>query len=893
FVIVSIFSVHQFIQIQTQQLYQALEQQAVFNSKYINERLNAHVEKIQLISQKSELQDEDIYAALAHLNQLLIDIKAGETEIVTFGLMDLEGMLWEAADPEIITYQGYTDWYQAVLRGVPIAFSEVGHSVALGIMRKVVVAPVYKDGQLYRVLHARVGLEKLSGLMPELKFGEKGRAFILDEHGIMVAHPSPDLLLVDGTKESEKVPAAVAVALKQAVAEKTGRIYYTFRGVDSILAYHPIPLTNWIMFTVAGGHEFYAPINNLITTLAAIISGAVFLLLFLGWYIAGKITRPLEGLSVAAGQMSQGDLSNAITVTARDETGQLARVFEQMRLSLKELIERYQLAVEGASDAIWDWDIANNYFYFPRTKQMLGYEDHELDNTIEAYNRIIHPEDLWSVEKQRALFLAGKNKSYTLQYRVKSKSGHYIWILSRGNVVRDATGKPLRAAGSHTDITAAKEAEIKLDQLAYFDQLTNLPNRFNLMRALNNLINNAQENKDYFTVLLLDLDGFKVINDTLGHPVGDLLLQKVSELILQAVSNTVNNSDSAVARFGGDEFVILLPNRKGEAALGVAKAILSALTAAISIDQYSLNISGSVGVAFYPEHGSDADTLIKNVDMAMYKAKEDGKNRYRLFSPEISAVANKKMEIQSNLVRALKNREFILHYQPIIDAVNEKPVAVEALIRWNHPQKGLIPPYDFIPIVEESGQIINITEWVINTACHDSKQWRAQGFKPITVHINLSPKQIAQDNLIDIISNALEENKLCATQFSIEITESTAVENWEQTLKTLAELKSIGVKIALDDFGVGYSSLQHLKQLPVDTLKIDRFFMFNCTADQRDQAIVKAAINIAQSLNIVAVAEGVETAEQLILLKEMGCMHVQGYYFSKPVPLPELLALLN
>ena len=251
------------------------------------------------------------------------------------------------------------------------------------------------------------------------------------------------------------------------------------------------------------------------------------------------------------------------------------------------------------------------------------------------------------------------------------------------------------------------------------------------------------------------------------------------------------------------------------------------------------------------------------------------------------------MEIQSNLVRALKNREFILHYQPIIDAVNEKPVAVEALIRWNHPQKGLIPPYDFIPIAEESGQIINITEWVINTACHDSKQWRAQGFKPITVHINLSAKQFAQDNLTDIISNALEENKLCATQFSIEITESTAVENWEQMLKTLAELKSIGVKIVLDDFGVGYSSLQYLKQLPVDTLKIDRFFIFNCTADQRDQAIVKAAINIAQSLNIVAVAEGVETAEQLILLKEMGCMHVQGYYFSKPVPLPELLALLN
>ncbi|MCD5406374.1 MAG: EAL domain-containing protein [Desulfotomaculum sp.] len=891
---VSIFSLHQFQQIQTQQLHQALEQQAVSNSKFINERLKNSVKVIKGIARSPELENEDIYVALAYLDQLLVAKQGVGTGIISGGLINLEGMMREAADPAKITSREMYEWFKAIKGGAPLAFTPVGFSKAFpDIMRQAVIVPVHKDGQLYRVLFIWVGLNELSELMPALKFGEKGRAFILDEHGIMVAHPSPDLLLVDATKESEKTPAVVAAALKQAVAEKTGQTTYTFRGVDSILAYHPVPLTNWLMFTVAERNEFFAVTNNLIATLATLIAGVALLLLVLGWYIAGKITRPLENLSIVANQMAQGDLNREIVVASKDETGQLARVFEQMRLNLKELIERYQLAVEGANDAIWDWDIVNNRFYFPRTKQMLGYENHELDDTTAAFRYLIHPDDLGQVQKYVKNHFTGKNKSFTSQFRAKTKSGDYIWLLSRGNVIRDATGKTIRVAGSHTDITVAKEAEIKLDRLAHFDQLTNLPNRFSLMQTLNNLVNNTQENKAGFTVLLLDLDGFKTVNDTLGHPVGDLLLQEVSKLILQAVSNAVNNDDNTVARFGGDEFVILLPGKKGATALSVTEAVLASLTATISVDKYNVNISASVGVAFYPDHGSDTDTLIQNVDMAMYKAKEDGKGKYRLFSPEISTAITERTKIQNDLEQALNNNEFVLYYQPVINAISEKIIAVEALIRWNHPQKGLILPNDFIPVAEESGQIINLTEWVINTACYDSKQWRAQGFEDIAVYVNLSAKQFIQTNLVDIIGYALEKNKLCATQFSIEITESTAIENWEQTLKTLAELTSLGVKIALDDFGTAYSSLQYLKQLPVGTLKIDRLFITNVVNDQRDQAIVKAVVDMTQSLNIMVVAEGVETVEQLMLLKEMNCMQIQGYYFSRPVALPELLILFK
>lgn len=580
-------------------------------------------------------------------------------------------------------------------------------------------------------------------------------------------------------------------------------------------------------------------------------------------------------------------------VATEEEIRSQYRELEEKDQALTVLTERYQLAIEGANDAIWDCDVLNNQLYFPRTKKMLGYEDYELEDTLAAFYQLIHPEDYLVVQQDHARYMTGKTKSFAMKYRVKTKSGNYIWILSKGSIVRNETGEIVRVAGSHTDITVAKEHELELDYLAHFDSLTKLPNRFHLMQILNETINKTRENQSSFAVLLLDLDGFKTINDTLGHAVGDLLLKEVSKLILQAVSKEPQNT---VARFGGDEFVILLPEIKAgqvEVAAKVAATVLSSLTATINVDKYALNVSASLGIALYPDHGSDAGTLISNADAAMYQAKEAGRGSCRLFSPEISMVITEKLEIQNDLVQALKNNEFVLHYQPIINLANEKITAVEALIRWQHPQKGLIPPNDFIPIAEETGQIINITEWIINKACQDQKQWQDQGFESIALHVNLSAKQFAQNDLIKIIRSAIEKNKLCVNWFNIEITESVAIKNWEQTLIMLVKLRSLGIKVALDDFGTAYSSLQYLKQLPVDILKIDKLFIDDLTENKRDRAIVATIMNLGRNLDLAVVAEGVETLEQVRLLKKMNCAKIQGYYFSKPVKSAGLLTMLE
>lgn len=435
-------------------------------------------------------------------------------------------------------------------------------------------------------------------------------------------------------------------------------------------------------------------------------------------------------------------------------------------------------------------------------------------------------------------------------------------------------------------------AKARMAHLAQHDALTDLPNRILLNDRLVQALALAQRQRKHVAVMFLDLDRFKNINDSLGHAVGDRLLQSVA----RRLTATVRNSDT-VCRQGGDEFVILLADvAQAEDAASSAQKILTALAASHRIDHFELHVTVSIGISIYPDDGQDAETLIKNADTAMYQAKESGRNHYQLFAQNMNAQAVERHSIESGLRDALERQEFVLHFQPKINLVSGAISGIEALIRWQHPKRGLILPEQFVGIAEECGLIVPIGEWVLREACTQAQSWQSAGLAPVTVAINISTVQFRQKTFIETLANILLETGLAADCLELELTESVLMQDAEATISVLKILKSMGVRLAIDDFGTGYSSLSYLKRFPIDTLKIDQSFMQDIThvsANSDDAAIVSAVVGMGKSLNQCVVAEGIETREQMAFLQARGCGEGQGFYFSEPVTADEVVALLR
>lgn len=435
-------------------------------------------------------------------------------------------------------------------------------------------------------------------------------------------------------------------------------------------------------------------------------------------------------------------------------------------------------------------------------------------------------------------------------------------------------------------------AKARMAHLAQHDALTDLPNRILLNDRLVQALALAQRQRKRMAVMFLDLDRFKNINDSLGHAVGDQLLQSVA----RRLTATVRNSDT-VCRQGGDEFVILLADvDQAEDAASSAQKILTALAASHRIDHFELHVTVSIGISIYPDDGQDAETLIKNADTAMYQAKESGRNHYQLFAQNMNAQAVERHSIENGLRNALERQEFVLHFQPKINLVSGAISGIEALIRWQHPQRGLILPEQFVGIAEECGLIVPIGEWVLREACTQAQRWQSAGLAPVTVAVNISTVQFRQKTFIETLVDILQETGLAADCLELELTESVLMQDAEATISVLRVLKSMGVRLAIDDFGTGYSSLSYLKRFPIDTLKIDQSFMQDIThasASSDDAAIVSAVVGMGKSLNQCVVAEGIETREQMAFLQARGCGEGQGFYFSEPVTADEVMALLR
>jgi len=435
-----------------------------------------------------------------------------------------------------------------------------------------------------------------------------------------------------------------------------------------------------------------------------------------------------------------------------------------------------------------------------------------------------------------------------------------------------------------------RQRTAELNHLAYHDALTDLPNRILFEDRLTQALILAERNRQALGVLFLSLDGFKKVHDTLGRAIGDRLLQKVAERLRSSA-----HQGETVARFEGDEFALLLTQIGGTEGEDVVEVIFQtneSLKLPFVIDDHELFITVSVGISLYPDDGADASTLLKNADAALYRAREQGGDNYQFYTADMNAKAMKRLALENSLRRALERNEFEVYYQPVLDTNTRKIVGMEALLRWHHPELGLVQPAEFIPLAEDTGMIVPIGEWVLRTACAQSKSWQGAGFAPLALAVNLSARQFQQQNLSEMVVRILQETGLHAHDLELELTESSIMKNAESAVRTLGELKAMGVKIAIDDFGTGYSSLGYLKRLPIDTLKIDRSFVRDVTADPDDAALVMAIITLAHNLRLKVVAEGVDSEEQVSFLHLLRCDEWQGYLFSKPLPVEAFEELL-
>lgn len=559
---------------------------------------------------------------------------------------------------------------------------------------------------------------------------------------------------------------------------------------------------------------------------------------------------------------------------------------ERRRLAADAQIQLLASVFDNSGEAILVTDADNRIVEVnPAFTLITGYSPDEVrgrDPSLLASGRT-------TAEEHRQMWLAiHEDDFWQGEIWDRHRDGHVYPKWMTISTIRDGAGRINHYIASFTDITARKAAEERIHYLAHHDPLTRLPNRTHLQARLEQAIASARRDGGRLAVLFLDMDHFKHINDSLGHHVGDGLLVEVAERLRQSVRES-----DVVARLGGDEFVVVLTDIAADTVATVAGKLLKNLAQPYVIDEHALHSTPSIGISLFPEDGADAETLMKNADTAMYHAKEAGRNTCQFFTAAMNEAATERIVLEGQLRRGIERGEFVLHYQPQIDVASGRPCGVEALVRWQHPERGLISPLKFVPVAEETGLIIPLGEWVLDTAIGERARWRAAGLDGIRMSVNLSAHQLRDPQLVPRIAALLARHGLRSGDLELEITESVAMKNPQATSRLLAQLRELGIELAIDDFGTGYSSLSYLKQLPLDRLKLDRSFVMDIEHDPNDAAISAATISLAHSLGLSVVAEGVETTSQYAFLKGLDCDVVQGYLFSRPLPAAEAEAFLR
>lgn len=550
--------------------------------------------------------------------------------------------------------------------------------------------------------------------------------------------------------------------------------------------------------------------------------------------------------------------------------------------SLKVSEERLESILGAIEDVVWSMDetMSKTLYLNAAVERIYGYPMLDFFADPHLWLKVIHPEDRGRLKNITQTLLS--TGSFNEEYQILRLDQEVRWVCNQGHCVYDRDGKLLRIDGIVRDITAQKKAQQQLVHDALHDSLTNLPNRPLFMERVRQAINHSKRNPKYlFAVMFIDLDRFKMINDSLGHIVGDQFLQSIANLLASCL-----RGGDTVARLGGDEFTILVNDMKEpNEAMMIAERILNKFLHPIEIGDQSIFGSVSIGIVINNREYETSDNLLRDADIAMYRAKSLGKGRYTIFDKEMYEQNLKTIQLDNDLRYALERQEFELYYQPIVHLSSEKLAGFEALIRWHHPERGLVPPIEFIPIAEETGAIIAIGDWVLNQACQQISIWQSQFLeaKSLKMSINLTCQQIREKNLVEKLDRVLAATGIDGSTIRLEITESSMMDQGEETIAKLEELRARNIQLSIDDFGQGYSSLSYLHRFPVNTLKIDRTFVELMSSGGQNLEIIRTIILLAHTLNMSVVAEGVETHEQMSTLRQLGCEYAQGYFFSRPI----------
>ncbi len=572
---------------------------------------------------------------------------------------------------------------------------------------------------------------------------------------------------------------------------------------------------------------------------------------------------------------------------------------KQLETSLRKSESRYALAAAAANDGLWDWDLESDVvFYSPRWRMMLGYQDCELGTTPAEWLDRVAVDDLPALERAIDDHLSGRSPQLAIEYRIRHRDGQMRWVACRGLAVHE-NGRPVRLAGSQSDVTERRLAEQRLRYDALHDSLTGLANRALFAdRLRQSLLRYKRKESATFAVLFLDLDRFKAINDSLGHQAGDEILIGIAHRLAKCVRASDAVSQPApgnVARLGGDEFVVLLDELRSEAdGFRVAERIIAAVAEPFTIGSTSVTVGASVGIAFAHHDYGSPDALLRDADIALYQAKSRGKGRYEVFNREMHSSALTRWRLENDLRHAIERGELSLVYQPIVCARTSQTEELEALLRWNHPQWGAISPAEFIPVAEETGLIVPLGAWVLRQACEQLARWdRLWDRGEVSVAVNVSSRQLTQPGFADMVAEVLRDTGISARRLHLELTETALLHRDEAMTRLMARLRELDLRLHLDDFGVGYSSLSYLHQLPVQALKIDRSFVGTLGTNSTSVSIVQAIVALGHALGMQVIAEGVETAEQLALVRELRCDRAQGYHFSAPMPAADVSQLLG
>ena len=663
-----------------------------------------------------------------------------------------------------------------------------------------------------------------------------------------------------------------------------------------------------------------APIKNFTSIFASLLVLAILGISFIAAMQIRKKLIPLTILHNATQKIASGDFSEHVNINSDDEFAALGNAFNAMaghldtqftslatmaevdRLILSSFDVRFIIStVLGRAGeltpctaaAILELDEDDPYnakFSLRRNSDDAHIEEHQIrltpDDILHLHNNPSHLEcDIESnCPPYLKTFIDDGSQAVLIPTFIKERLSTVVIFIYRQPIANHEELNSLRKFANHVAVALSNAGwEERLYDQAHYDSLTKLPNRILLHERLEQAISQAESDNSSVGVLFLDLDRFKLVNDSLGHAAGDLMLKKISDILLDQI-----RSVDTVARFGGDEFVIVIPdlddNKDSEFALGtIATKIFKAAQNEFAIDRQTIHPKMSIGIACYPKDGLTPDELIKNADTAMYQAKSKGRARYEFFTPVLNRTASYRLQLEQDIRHALVNNEFLLYYQPKVDCHTGSLLGAEALIRWMHPQRGMISPQEFIGLAEETGLIRDIGDWVIKDVCRQIVSWRAAGFDPAPIAVNVSPQQFQEDNFTHSVADILDRNRLEPSMLELEITETTVMGDAEESISKLNIFRDMGLRISLDDFGTGYSSLSYLRRLPIHTLKIDQSFIASFCEERDTHAIVEATIILAHKLGLKVVAEGVETEEQKRLLRDIRCDALQGYLFSKPL----------